>query len=269
MNKFRITFQYKDGNDVVSHDIDIGLIQSISPVYNITLNKAGIASQPSQNAFAMDSGVKRNYSFSFRRVNLKDSSQFVDELNPNDPDASLKWSNGFWMYVMKKYVVNRWQTETDGCKIRYDVDSDVIDYYPAIPSTNVYVSEFRPEQDVGDVMTIGGTISFTVGATNIAKNIAKHTIVYSANFETLVPSSQDDTNYVTMTNNDGINAMKLPTSWRARAQEYQLTMGVFKWCTDPVPTQSSKVYDETGTGSFIDDLPETLNLYAIYDYHSP
>ena len=114
MNTFRIRFRYLDTtvtpNVIATATVDIGQIQSLTFKYDVTKTDVGIPSQPSQNAFIMDSGVTRTHTFSFRRINPVNP---VDDLKG---DSTL-WSNGFWVYVMKRYIVNRWQAETDGCKI--------------------------------------------------------------------------------------------------------------------------------------------------------
>ena len=216
MNTFRISFQYKDyrSNQVMTKTIDIGLIQSIENKYTITVTSAGIPSQPSQNAFVMDSGVQRTYSFDFRRISPR---------NPNDDmDAdSTEWSNGYWMYVMKKYLVNRWQAETDGCRITY-ISSDE-EMYPSINLVNVYISSFTPEMIAGDNMTLKGSIDFIVGATNLSKDIAKHTITYDANYGpqavTRIDEAQaDETNYVTITDLERVSLMEIPSTWVSRAE---------------------------------------------------
>ena len=260
MNTFRIIFKFNYNGQIVEKNIDIGLIQSIKPFYEVTTTTAGIPSQPSQNTFIFDMGVKKTFTFSFLRIQPPVVNDSLDA-------DSTQWSNGFWIYIMKRYVVNRWQAETDGCKIVYTVPEENQDYYPPIPVTNVYVSEFTPKQTAGDTMTISGGISFVVGATNISKIVAKHTIIYDANFKAYSPSSQDDTNYVTVTNDDSTNAVDLPAIWQSRAYSiYGITMGTFRWATDPIPNQDTVFYEQK---EYISDLPETLELYAIYDTAHP
>lgn len=273
MNTFRIKFRYKGtDNQIHTKMIDIGLIQSIEYSYSIKNTKAGIPSQPSQNAFIMDYGVTRSHSFKFRRVN----PQVIDDtLDSNDDDACLKWSNGFWEYIMKKYIVNRWQTETDGCKIQYLVPNEDKELYTSIPETNVYITSFSSEQESGDVSTLSGTIKFMVGATNLVKVVAKHTIIYDANYDSYDSGTDDPTNYVNVTNNDSASAMSLPSSWKDRAvTEHSITVGTdadFRWCVDAIPQVAngqitSKTYTAGELISFDSEVKgDILTLYAIYD----
>lgn len=280
MNTFRIIFQYKDTNNVIqSNNIDIGLIQEISNVFNISKSSAGIPTQPSQNSFAMDYGVTRTYKFSFRRISPRDNNPSIDDVLDGD---STRWSNGFWIYVMKRFIVNRWQTETDGCKIRFDsvgADGRPQEYlYPSIKPTNVYVSGFTPSQTMGDNMTISGSISFTVGATNLSKNSAKHTIIYDANYKAYTPLAvEDDTNYVMVTNLALANAISLPPNWQSRASSvYGIQDVKFRWCTQPYPPVDDPVYYNVGDQIILEDDSqnppldiETITLYAIYDIDNP
>lgn len=283
MNTFRILFQYKNNsNQIVTNNTDIGLITSLDNSYNVTKTNIGIPTQPSQNAFAMDSGVTRTYRFSFKRV-CPDNDPSTDDVLDGD---STRWSNGFWIYVMKRFIVNRWQTETDGCKIRYEgtiarVDGDGTKHYmyPPIDPTNAYVSEFRPSQTAGDNMTITGTIAFTVGATNTSKTVAKHTIIYDANYKSYsVSASDDETNYVMVTDLAIANAIAIPTNWKSRAStEYGITVDNdrLKWCTDAIPNASSTYYDAGAQIILENDSAtppmniETITLYAIYDADDP
>ena len=268
MNTFRITFRYKNtDNQIVSQEIDIGLIQSIAFTYNIQSTDAGIPSQPSQNAFVMDYGVSRSHTFKYRRVNPQNP---VDDITGD----STKWSNGFWVYVIKRYIVNRWQTETDGCKISYVVPQEDSELYTSIPLTNVYVDSFSVEQTAGDVSSLNGSITFIVGATNLTKVVAKHTIIYDANYGSYSASGIDDpTNYVNVTNNDSTSAMSLPSSWRSRAVDtYSISVDddKFVWSTDAVPNQSSTLYEPGDLINFDSDITgDMITLYAIYDSSNP
>lgn len=264
MNTFRIFFKFKDEdensttyNQIITRSTDIGLIQSIGNSYTISVTNMGIPSQPSQNSFVMDSGVQRKYTFSFRRITPQNP---VDDIN----EDSTKWSNGFWVYVMKKYIVNRWQAETDGCKISYTSNDEGL--YPSIDLVNVYVSSFTPKTSAGDAMTLSGDISFIVGATNLSKNVAKHVITYDANYSHYA-TTDDDTNYVTITDYDRMIPIEIPPSWVSRAENVYHIGTVIeankRWCTMSDPTaQGAVIYRMTDTI----DLDGDLTLYAIYDY---
>ena len=278
MNTFRITFRYKynsnDANNgkIVTNTVDIGLIQSISFRYDIKSTGEGIPSQPAQNAFLMDHGVICTHNFSFRRITPKNPVDTLGSFSGGNwvPADSTKWSNGFWSYVVKKYVVNRWQSETDGCKISYVVPEEDSQLYTSIPETNVYVNSFSAEQSAGDITTLNGKINFTVGATNLSKVVAKHTIIYDANYDAYSPGANDPTNYVTVSNYDNTSAITLPTTWRDRAVDvYNITVvdNNFRWCTDPVPNASSKIYEE-GDNVQLDENKkgDIITLYAIYNY---
>lgn len=281
MNTFRILFQYKDtNNQIQTNNVDIGLISDITNVFGISKSSAGIPTQPSQNAFVMDYGVTRTYKFSFRRISPHNNPEVDDDLTKD----STRWSNGFWVYVMKRFIVNRWQSETDGCKIRFDsVDSDnnPQEYlYPSIKPTNVYVSGFNPSQTMGDNTTLTGTLSFTVGATNISKTVAKHTIIYDANYGTQAKQKQsqavgDDTNYVMVTNQPVANAIGLPPNWQSRAfNEYGISDTKFRWCTEKYPPAETPVYFKMGDQIVLEDEShniniDTITLYAIYDIDDP
>ena len=278
MNSFRIIFRYGT-NPSDTNTIDIGLINEITNSYSISSTNSALPSQPAQNSFAMDYGVTRTYRFSFKRIFHHESND--PETDDDITKSSLKWSNGFWLYVMKRYIVNRWQAETDGCKIQYfnyDEEGRNREFlYPSIQPTNVYVTDFRPSQTAGDVNTISGSIAFIVGATNIGKVVAKHTIIDDANYRAYTSDADDDdTNYVTVTNQTMTTAIGLPVNWQIRASsEYDIHDVKFRWCIDQYPTESSTYYN-TGDQIVLEDESadppiniETITLYAIYDADNP
>ena len=121
-NEFRILFKFAmddNGQKVVAEQpIDIGLIQDIKTKYSVSTSSMGIPTQPAQNSFQMDLGVTRTYTFEYRRVNPDTYENTLGEIVNGEyvPSDPKKWSNGFWLYIMKKFLVNRWQMETDGAR---------------------------------------------------------------------------------------------------------------------------------------------------------
>ena len=268
MNDFRITFIYKSNNDILTKDIDVGLIQKLSTAITPSTTTNGIPTQPSQNAFAFDYGVTKSYTFSFRRITPK---------NPIDNflSDSTQWSNGFWVYVMKHYVVNRWQTETDGIKIRYISPSAV--YYPNIDSINAFVNSFSANTSAGDNQSISGSIKFKIGGSAQVKDVAKHVVIYDSNYASYVNTKEareDVSNIVNVTNKDYIGASPVIPTWLEHAKEYGIyqqsddlgTMGnYFRWNTKADGTGINYTPDRA-----INSLPDgTLTLYARYNRTAP
>ena len=225
-NKFRAIFKFAIGSVIAEQEVDIGLIQDISNTYTISKTTAGMPTQPAQNAFAMDTGVTRTYSFQFRRVSPENPVNQLGTVSngvytPSDPK---KWSNGFWVYIMKRFLVNKWQMETDGCKIRYytDPEGDELEseFYPKLATTNAYISKFTPAQSVGDTYSLSGNITFTIGATNILKEVANHTILFEANYATFTTDPRadtDETNMVKVSDKGEYILPEIPTLWFERA----------------------------------------------------
>lgn len=281
MNDFRIRHEYDvKVNNVIQalwNLTDIGLIQDITTTISPSTTSVGMPSQPSQNSFVFDYGVLKSYTFSFRRVSPANP---VDEMGNMvggvwQPADSTKWSNGFWIYVMKHYIVNRWQTETDGCKIQYISPDESC--YPTIQPINTYVRSFSAKQSSGDTQTLTGTISFRIGGTSEVKEVAKHVIVYDANYKAYAGVSgvsdevnDDISNFVNVTNSDYTNTMDVAGTWLSNAQTYGIYQPgdnltdmktLFRWNT---------ASDGSGTdytlGQLVNPLPEgTLTLYARYN----
>lgn len=270
-NKFRIIFKFAIGSVIAEQEIDIGLIQDITNSYTISKTSAGMPTQPAQNTFVMDMGVSRTYTFQFRRVCPENPVNQLGTVSngvyiPSDPK---KWSNGFWVYIMKRFLVNKWQMETDGCKIRYYSDPEdgelETEFYPKLATTNAYISKFTPAQSVGDTRSLSGNITFTIGATNILKEVANHLIIYDANYVTFNPNAtEDNTNLVKVTQNDRINTIGVPTDWTNRAiLEWDIDIDNFGWCKDK--DGNGEIYSPDEEISLTDT--ETV-LYAIWNRES-
>ena len=204
-NKFRIIFRFAIDGIIAEQSVDIGKIQNITNNYTISKQSAGMPTQPAQNTFVMDTGVTRTYTFEFLRIlpdNPVDTLGTVSDGEYTEAD-SKKWSNGFWIYILKRFLVNRWQMETDGCQIQYlslsvAPNEDESEFYPTLARTNAYINKFTPSQSVGNVQSLSGTISFTIGATNINKTIAKHTVIFEANYANYSTSSEATNDHTNM-----------------------------------------------------------------------
>lgn len=265
-NEFRILFKFAMDNNgqkvVAEQPIDIGLIQDIKTKYSISTSSMGIPTQPAQNSFQMDLGVTRTYTFEYRRVNPDTYENTLGEIVNGEyvPSNPKKWSNGFWLYIMKKFLVNRWQMETDGCKIYYLKESA---NYPTIPAVNCYISDFKSNPTVGDVQTIEGTITFTIGSTNILKESMNYTVIFESNYSSTGVSGveDDDTNMVRVTNNNELAKPELPTGWCDRA------ITLTGW-GDVAGSYWS--YDKNGTSKIEDDVnviqltEQETTIYAIW-----
>ena len=103
---------------------------------------------------------------------------------------------------------NRW------CKIYYLKESV---NYPTIPAVNCYISDFKSKPNVGDVQTITGTITFSIGSTNILKESMNYTVIFEANYSSTGIAEDDDTNMVKVTNNNVISTPNFPSDWIDRA----------------------------------------------------
>ena len=158
---------------------------------------------------------------------------------------------------MKRFLVNKWQMETDGCKIYYLKDNED---YPEIQPVNCYVSDFKVNQNVGDVQTLTGNITFTIGATNILKESKAHTVIFDANYSsTGVTGVEDDnTNMVRVTDESLMARPSLPQSWMSRA----ITLTDWDNVSD-----SYWAYDKQGqssVGTTINLTEEEITIYAIW-----
>lgn len=267
MNTFRIVFKYVLNGQIKEQYLDIGLIQEITNSYEIKTMTQGIPSQPSQNAFAMDYGTSRSYTFSYLRV-CPDAP--VDDIT--DAEGSLRWSNGFWAYVIKRYVVNRWQTQTDGIRIIYTSADE--SQYPTLPQTNAYVSAFTVEEKAGNTRTLSGKITFAIGSNSDLENANRKALVYEANYDTYSHPG-DDTNYVRATVYGSIDVMGVPTSWIAQANNYgiypigmneTLKYQYFRWSLSPTELVPEFGYKE-GDLIYLEDTVTTL--YARYNTTDP
>jgi hypothetical protein len=266
MGYFRIVFKYVSNNQIRTKEIDIGKIQGITNSYSIKSTYQGIPSQPSQNAFIMDYGVSRGYNFSYIRI------------SPNEPDDDItqdctKWSNGFWVYVLKRYVVNRWQTQTDGVKITFISDDKT--QYPDLVPTNSYIETFTVEQSPGRTNVLEGRIGFRIGSsTEIGGNDNRKAILYDGNLE----AYGDESNYVRAVDGNSMNVIEPPEIWIQSATDYGVYSGTsltpqqkksyFRWSTSPdeltpVETHGYKY------GDFIELTEKVINLYATYNKTDP
>lgn len=267
-NKFRVLFKFALNGMIVSQDIDIGLIQDISNTYTISKTTSGMPTQPAQNAFAMDLGVTRTYRFEFIRINPPEPDDRLGEIVNGEyvPSDPKQWSNGFWIYIMKRFLVNRWQMETDGCKIYYLVDESKKEFYPQLNVTNAYISEFKPSQKPGPTNVLSGPIAFTIGATNIVKEVSNYTIIFDANyksFSTLPEAQNDDTNMVRVSEKNQLPVPIIPADWNSRAVSEELGIVPHNagWCKSPDGTGT--IYHPTDTEGIPLDSEETT-LYVIW-----
>lgn len=266
MNRFRIIFKHVLNNQITDKELDIGKIQGITNSYNIRANHQGIPSQPSQNAFIMDYGVTRGYNFSVVRISSDDSVNNITE-------ESTKWCNGFWLAIMKRCVVNRWQTMTDGVKITYISDDDK--QYPTLSPTNAYVESFTMEQKPGRTNVLEGRMGFRIGSsTEIGGNDKRKAILYDANLE----SYGDESNYVRAVDGNEMNVIEPPNVWIANATAYGLYDGVtitdaekkqwFRWSTSPTSLEPVETYGYK-YGDFIELNDKVTTLYATYNKTNP
>lgn len=208
-----------DAGTIVEQDVDIGLIQSISNKYEVNKTAMGVATQPAQNSFVMDMGVKRSYTFSITRISPDEPKDWLGSIENGKyvQVDSTQWSNGFWYYFLKRYLINRWQMETDGCRIKYqsysvdDEKEDESEFYPTLPSTNAYVSSFSMGQTAGQTNTLSGSITFQIGATNISKEAQGVVITYQIGYPR--DTIQNDCNFVKTVEKNQLWPESVPKSW--------------------------------------------------------
>lgn len=245
-------------------EIDLGEIQSITESFSAKVSPVGIPSQPCENTFLYDSGVTLTYSVSFARSIPR---------NPIDSysTSSLNWSNGFWIYNILKYVVNRWQAKTDGVRTYYipDGNSNTLfngwgfvynsDGTVTKNGVNCYVSEFIPHYNLGVERIISGSMSFIVGGLNLS-NILKSSITYFANFGALSSDMSADTTNVAVIKDDfSFSAITYPSTWlQYMVNKKAITPSFAGWATSPT---GNVVYEE-GDPVTVDGA---LRLYARYN----
>lgn len=272
---FRIhTESVKDsnGNPLV---LDMGAIQSISDSFIPQIATfQGIPSQPSENAFIMDTGVKREISITFIRVSP------VTPINALYGDSAL-WSNGYWLHNLGRYVVNRWQAETDGIKVSYTQGESGKDNFPDIPLTNCYVKTWSVRYTKGSIQALVGSVTFIVGSTKMSHAISP-TVVYQANYSEMVGSSVVNTTNLVKSyeSTDGVGVIRYPADWVAYAtSEYGITPDRDRvwYCTDTTTSledalendiaykyQPSIVEEDRGFKGTVDFVGNSTVLYARY-----
>lgn len=222
------------GNPLV---IDMGAIQNLSDSFIPQIATfQGIPSQPSENAFIMDTGVKREISITFIRVSPR------SPINALHGD-SAQWSNGYWLTNVKRYVVNRWQAETDGIKVSYSQGESGKDNFPDIPLTNCYVKSWSIRYTKGSIQALVGSATFIVGSTRMSHAISP-TVIYHANFSELVGTSVvNSTNVVkSYDSTEGVGVIRYPSDWIAYATgEYNISPNRDNvwYCTDTTTSLES------------------------------
>ena len=222
--------------DGIAYYVDLGYIQSTTNAYSPQITSQGIPSVPSQNTFVMDTGVVRVITQSYVRV--------PNSRDPNDEGNAdtTKWPNGYWIKFVKRYIVNRWQSSTDGCVFSFDAGE--MDY-PEITDTNVYVDSFTHTYVPG---AISGMVRMKVGSHKKPKAVAQHVIIYHINIE------GNSTNMAFISNSSSTPAKAIPPTWIQTAG-----MQFKGWDTDP-----NKVEGTYSPGQDIPLSASELNLYAIW-----
>lgn len=216
------------------YEVDIGFIQSTRTKYSPSVAKFGIPAVPSQNTFVTDKGVSKTISQDYVRV-----AKSKDPANEGGADSTL-WSNGYWIKFVKKYLVNRWQTGTDGCTYSFSTPLD----YPDTTDTNVYIASFTHTLTVG---AITGNIQVKVGSHRKPKAVAQHIIIYYINIE------NNKTNMLYVTDNTSTTLKAVPPSWVSSNMEFQ------GWGTSP--SQTSGLLE---VGSTLELSDRETELYAIW-----
>lgn len=256
-------------------EIDMGAIQSISDNFIPQIATfQGIPSQPSENAFIMDTGVRREISITFIR------SSPVTSVNALYGDSAL-WSNGYWLTNVERYVVNRWQAETDGIKVSYTQGESGKDNFPDIPLTNCYVKSWSIRYTKGIIQALVGSVTFIVGSTKMSHAISP-TVVYHANYSELVGSTVANTTNLVKSydSTDGVAVLRYPADWIAYAtSEYNITpdRDLIWYCTNTTSTLEEALSDdiaykfqptesETARGfkGTVDFIGDSSILYARY-----
>lgn len=269
---FFLKFKYADSDgNIHVKKLDIGNVTAFSNSYMPKNIKQAIPTQPVQNTFVMNTGVIRTFSINFTRIchdNSKEHDELVDDDESVPTTLSTAWSNGFWMYIVRRFLVNRWQAETDGCKMVYISPDEQI--YPSVEETNVYITGFVPTQKAGETYTLSGTLKLTVGATDISKITAKHTVVYHSNYVGNKGTyTGAESNIVKVWDSeDEMPIMAIPVGWLDTAFNEGIITNVEQaraysvWCTEPSGIGGT-TYPQTENIEF-DDEDGILNLYAIY-----
>lgn len=241
MDNARLKIKVKPDKDNEDYEqefsVDIGYIQNTKVSFSPEMTRVGIAGGPSQNTFIMDRGVKRTISQEFVRV-IDDRSKE----NEGIEDTS-KWSNGYWIKFIKRYLVNRWQTETDGCEFSFDAGT--LDY-PPIEDTNVYISSFTHTYVPN---AISGNIQMKVGSYRKPKAVAQHVIIYYINDSN---HPENKTNMVFMSDKEQITLKTIPPQW-----VYDTGRRFGGWKTDDGVKSA-------GDPLNIGDAEKEVNIYAVW-----
>ena len=257
-------------------DIDMGAIQSLSDSYIPQIATfQGIPSQPSGNAFIMDTGVKREISITFIRISPRTP---INDLYGD----SAQWSNGYWLSNTIGHVVDRWQAETDGIKVSYAQGESGRDNFPDIPLTNCYVKNWSIRYTKGVTQALVGSVTFIVGSTTMSHAISP-TVIYHANFSELVKSSVVNSSNVVKSyeSTEGVGVIAYPSEWVAYSvANYDVTPNRDKvwYCTNTTDTLEEALSNgiaykhhptsaETDRGfkGTVEFLGDSAVLFARYD----
>lgn len=178
----RIKQVQSSGSTTVVLDMDMGLITSIDNNIETSLTSSPIPTQPSENTFRMDTGVKQSYTLAWVRIQ-------PDNYNDASSD-SADWSNGHWLRMLKT-LVNRWQAKTDGVKFEFTPTDQTL--YPRISvgdlGVNGYITSFSDKWNSESLTKLSG--SLTVGLGGMTANYGDDkAIVYWINIPTDTQSNQ-------------------------------------------------------------------------------
>ena len=235
--KIRVKPDKENEDYEIGFSVDIGYIQNTKVTISPDITKVGIAGGPSQNTFLMDRGVKKSISQGFIRV--------ADNRNPlmDGLEDTTKWTNGYWLKFVKHYLVNRWQTDTDGCTLYFDAGE--LDY-PPIEDTNVYISSFTHTYVPG---AITGNIQTKVGSYRKPKAVAQHVIIYYINDDA---HPENSTNMVFMSDKEQVVLKSIPPQWVSD------TGKTFNGWSTPDGTK------DAGETLNIGDAEKEVNIYAVW-----
>lgn len=176
--------------------LECDVITSITEQISASITRVPIVTFKADQAFAFDAGTTSSISFTIVRTQHPEASVERDD----EEDDSRMWTNAKFERELTDYI-DRWQAETDGCKIVYTPVAYEQNKGQSLIAENVYFSSLSIKADRGKADTIYITLGADVG-TMTAK--VKPIVPQDAPAKGYGDKIYEENALVTMTSSDGL-----------------------------------------------------------------
>lgn len=156
--------------------LDCGAVTLLSDRVNVTVSHTPIVTYSAENAFLFDTGATDQLAITLVRKNPPNA---YDPLDGGIPDATLlsgqwtdthTWCNRLWKSAISM-LINRWQAETDGCKIYFTPVVQVENgyagtgdlYQRGLYGVNAYIKSESITYNTKSYEVINVSLNLTVG----------------------------------------------------------------------------------------------------------